>query len=41
LNRFINNKVDIDDPILQLDGIVSGKKARLSNREMDEIIYGK
>ena len=41
LEPVSQNKVNNDDPILQLDGIASGKKTRLSNREMDEIIYGK
>jgi antitoxin (DNA-binding transcriptional repressor) of toxin-antitoxin stability system len=32
--------VSEDDPFLKLDGIIRGKKSRLRNRKMDEIIYG-
>jgi antitoxin (DNA-binding transcriptional repressor) of toxin-antitoxin stability system len=35
-----HDKVNDNDPFLQLDGIAEGKKSRLSNRQMDEIIYG-
>jgi antitoxin (DNA-binding transcriptional repressor) of toxin-antitoxin stability system len=34
------DKVGKDDPFLQLDGIAGGKKERLSNREIDGIVYG-
>jgi antitoxin (DNA-binding transcriptional repressor) of toxin-antitoxin stability system len=40
LEPVVQDKVNTDDPFLKLDGIVTGKKSRLTNREMDEIIYG-
>ncbi|HMD67886.1 MAG TPA: hypothetical protein VKF42_03340 [Chitinivibrionales bacterium] len=40
LEPVAHGKATIDDPFLQLDGIVSGKGTRLSNREMDDSIYG-
>jgi antitoxin (DNA-binding transcriptional repressor) of toxin-antitoxin stability system len=40
LEPVAHDKVNEDDPFLQLDGIVAGKKTRLNNRQMDEIIYG-
>jgi antitoxin (DNA-binding transcriptional repressor) of toxin-antitoxin stability system len=40
LEPVVQDKVNSDDPFLKLDGIVPGKKSRLTNREMDEIIYG-
>lgn len=39
LEPVTHDTVNEDDPFLQLDGIASGKKTRLSNRQMDDIIY--
>lgn len=42
LEPIDDDAVDKNDPFLRLDGIIdSGKKENLSNREIDEIIYGK
>ena len=41
LEPIQDDAVDKDDPFLLLDGIADGKKEDLSNRQMDEIIYGK
>ncbi len=40
LEPIQDDVVDKDDPFLQLEGIAEGKKGYLSNRQMDEIIYG-
>ena len=39
LEPIIDEVIGEDDPFLQLDGIVEGKKENLSNNEMDKIIY--
>ena len=40
LEPIQDDTVSEDDPFLQLDGIAVGKKENLTNRQMDEIIYG-
>ncbi len=40
LEPIQDDVVDKNDPFLQLEGIAEGKKGNLTNRQMDEIIYG-
>jgi len=40
LEPMQDDVVGKDDPFLQPDGIAVGEKENLTNRQMDEIIYG-
>lgn len=40
LEPIQDDVVGNDDPFLQLDGIAVGEKENLTNRQIDEIIYG-
>jgi antitoxin (DNA-binding transcriptional repressor) of toxin-antitoxin stability system len=40
LEPIQDDTVSEDDPFLQLDGIAVGEKENLTNRQIDEIIYG-
>jgi antitoxin (DNA-binding transcriptional repressor) of toxin-antitoxin stability system len=39
LEPILDETINNDDPFLQLDGIAIGKTEKLSNRQMDDIIY--
>jgi len=41
LEPILDEAVSDDDPFLKLDGIAIGKKERIGNRQMDDIIYEK
>ena len=41
LEPILDETIAADDPFLLLDGIATGGKENMSNRQMDDIIYEK